>query len=77
MERLTVKNWPELTLPECYRLVGGCLTSTPEPGFKCNGCPAPRLYVRLAQYEDTGLLPDEIDPRVRKPLKAKMRRKRR
>ena len=73
MDRLTVKDWPELSLNNCCALASRCEY---KPGPQCVGCKIPQIYVRLAQYEDTGLEPGQIDPAHPRPIRVKVRRAR-
>ena len=74
MDRLTPKNWSDLSRGECCRMAAACVG----PGLvnidHCEGCMLPRLYAKLAKYEDIGLQPEQIDPYVVRPLKAQVRR---
>lgn len=61
MERLTSKAWRNLDPWECCGQDYYCKRDCHEEGGCANGCVVPRLYSRLARYEDLGLLPEEID----------------
>ena len=61
MERLTDKAWRNLDPWECCGQDNYCKRGCHEEGGCNNGCIVPRLYSRLARYEDLGLLPEEID----------------
>lgn len=61
MERLTSKTWRNLDPWECCGQDNYCKRGCHEDGGCNNGCIVPRLYSRLARYEDLGLLPEEID----------------
>lgn len=61
MERLTDKAWRNLDPWECCGQDKYCNRGCHEEGGCNNGCIVPRLYSRLARYEDLGLLPEEID----------------
>lgn len=61
MERLTNKAWRNLDPWECCGQDKYCKRGCHEEGGCNNGCIVPRLYSRLARYEDLGLLPEEID----------------
>lgn len=75
MKRLTAESWKDLSRDDCCQMAADC-------AFRCfdEACPRgticllPRLYAKLAAYEDTGLQPEQIDPRFVRPLKAKVRR---
>lgn len=74
MKRLTHENWRGLSPAECCRMSSACTDLILEGPGSCANCPLPRLYAKLAAYEDTGLRPEQIDPRFVRPLKAKVRR---
>lgn len=61
MERLTEKAWRNLDPWECCGQDKYCKRGCHEEGGCANGCIVPRLYSRLARYEDLGLLPEEIE----------------
>lgn len=61
MVRLTNKAWRNLDPWECCGQDNYCKRACHEEGGCANGCVVPRLYSRLARYEDLGLLPEEID----------------
>ena len=61
MERLTEKAWRNLDPLECCGQDKSCMRGCHEEGGCANGCIVPRLYSRLARYEDLGLLPEEIE----------------
>ena len=60
MERLTERCWMNLDPWECCGQDNYCKRDCHELGGCANGCQVPKLYVRLAGYEDTGLMPDDI-----------------
>lgn len=60
MERLTVDNWEKLDPWECCGQDRYCIRPSNKQGGCRNGCIVPKLYERLAQYEDTGLSPEEV-----------------
>lgn len=60
MDRLTENNWQNLDPWECCGKDKYCQKGNYEPGGCNNGCLVPKLYSRLAAYEDTGFTPDEI-----------------
>ena len=60
MERLTRKNWRNLDPWETCGQDNYCKRGCHEQGGCANGCIVPRIYARLAAYEDTGLEPEEI-----------------
>ena len=60
MKRLTVKHWKNLDPWECCGQDNYCMRPSNKPGGCRSGCIVPKLYSRLAQYEDTGLSPKEI-----------------
>jgi hypothetical protein len=75
MERLTSKIWRNLEPWECCGQEEYCKRDCHEKGGCANGCIVPRLYSRLARYEDLGLLPEEIDEllhRTTGPLHRKL-----
>ena len=57
MKRLTVEHWQNLDPWECCGQDNYCMRPSNKPGGCRNGCIVPKLYTRLAQYEDTGLSP--------------------
>lgn len=61
MVRLTDKSWRNLDPWECCGQDNYCKRGCHEEGGCNNGCIVPRLYSRLARYEDLGLLPEEIE----------------
>ena len=61
MKRLTSKTWRNLDPWECCGQDNYCKRGCHEEGGCNNGCIVPRLYSRLARYEDLGLLPEEIN----------------
>ena len=61
MERLTDKAWRNLDPWECCGQDKYCKRDCHEYGGCNNGCIVPRLYSRLARYEDLRPLPEEID----------------
>ena len=62
MERLTDKAWRNFDPWECCGKDNYCKRGCHEPGGCTNGCIVPKLYARLAKYEDTGKTPEEILP---------------
>lgn len=60
MERLTKTNYRNLDPWECCGQDDYCQRKCHEKGGCANGCDVPKLYARLAAYEDTGLMPYEI-----------------
>lgn len=60
MERLTEKNWRNLDPWECCGQDYYCRRGCHEDGGCAKGCIVPRIYARLAVYEDTGLEPEEV-----------------
>ena len=60
MERLTDPCWKNLDPWECCGQDYFCKRGCHEEGGCANGCIVPKIYVRLAHYEDTGLTPEEI-----------------
>lgn len=62
MERLTDKAWRNFDPWECCGQDNFCKRGCHEPGGCNNGCKVPKLYARLAKYEDTGKTPEEILP---------------
>ena len=59
-ERLTEVSWENLDPWETCKQDNYCARSCHEEGGCANGCPVPRLYRKLAEYEDLGLSPAEI-----------------
>ena len=60
MERLTIKNWRNLDPWEMCGQDNYCKRGCHDQGGCTKGCIVPRIYGRLAAYEDTGLAPEEI-----------------
>lgn len=60
MERLTESYWMNLDPWECCGQDNYCKRDCHEVGGCTNGCKVPKLYARLARYEDTGLMPEEV-----------------
>lgn len=60
MERLTDPCWKNLDPWECCGQDYYCKRGCHDKGGCTNGCIVPKLYARLAAYEDTGLTPEEI-----------------
>ena len=60
MERLTSKYWRNLDPWEMCGQDNYCKRGCHEQGGCTKGCIVPRIYARLAAYEDTGLGPEEI-----------------
>lgn len=60
MERLTSKYWRNLDPWEMCGQDNYCKRGCHEQGGCTKGCIVPRIYARLAAYEDTGLEPEEI-----------------
>lgn len=60
MERLTSKYWRNLDPWEMCGQDNYCKRGCHEQGGCTKGCIVPRIYARLAAYEDSGLEPGEI-----------------
>lgn len=60
MERLTDKHWRNYDPWECCGQDNFCQRGCHDPGGCANGCIVPKLYARLAAYEDTEFGPEEI-----------------
>lgn len=60
MDRLTDECWRNLDDWECCGQDSYCKRDGFEKGGCHNGCIVPKIYHRLAKYEDTGLNPEEI-----------------
>lgn len=60
MERLTSKYWRNLDPWEMCGQDNYCKRGCHDQGGCTKGCIVPRIYARLAAYEDTGLEPEEI-----------------
>ena len=60
MERLTNTAWRNFDPWECCGQDNFCTRGCHEKGGCNNGCIVPKLYGRLAAYEDTGMEPDAI-----------------
>lgn len=74
MERLTAKDWKELSPVICCRIASDCANQRFNNSCPRASCLLPRLYAKLAAYEDTGLQPEQIDPYIVRPLKVRVRR---
>ena len=61
MKRLTEEHWRNLDPWECCGQDRFCGRRSDELGGCKNGCIVPKLYARLAAYEDAGLTPEEIE----------------
>lgn len=59
MERLTDPCWKNLDPWECCGQDYYCKRGCHDKGGCTNGCIVPKLYARLAAYEDTGLSPEK------------------
>lgn len=59
MKRLTDEHWRNFDPWECCGQDKYCNRGCHDEGGCINGCIVPKLYARLAAYEDTGLEPDE------------------
>lgn len=60
MERLTRKNWRNLDPWETCGQDNYCKRGCHEQGGCAKGCIVPRIYARLAAYEDTCLEPEQV-----------------
>ena len=60
MERLTNTAWRNFDPWECCGQDNFCTRGCHEKGGCNNGCIVPKLYGRLAAYEDTGLEPEDL-----------------
>lgn len=60
MERLTSKYWRNLDPWEMCGQDNYCKRGCHDQGGCTNGCIVPRIYARLAAYEDTGLEPEDM-----------------
>ena len=60
MERLTSKYWRNLDPWEMCGQDNYCKRGCHEQGGCTKGCIVPRIYARLAAYEDTGLEPEDL-----------------
>lgn len=60
IERLTDEKWRNLYPWECCGQDDYCQRGCCEEGGCTKGCIVPKLYKRLAQYEDTGLDPQDV-----------------
>lgn len=74
MERLTKPAWRNLDPWECCGQDYYCKRGCHDEGGCTGGCIVPKLYVRLAKYEDTGLSPADLK-RVRETLVTSQRLK--
>lgn len=66
MERLTDTAWRNLDPWECCGQDDYCQRGSHDKGGCANGCIVPRLYRRLAAYEDTGITPIKRNERIAK-----------
>ena len=60
MERLTSKYWRNLDPWEMCGQDNYCKRGCHDQGGCTKGCIVPRIYARLAAYEDTGLEPEDL-----------------
>ena len=60
MERLTSKYWRNLDPWEMCGQDNYCKRGCHDQGGCTKGCIVPRIYARLAVYEDTGLEPEDL-----------------
>ena len=60
MERLTSKYWRNLDPWEMCGQDNYCKRGCHDQGGCTKGCIVPRIYARLAAYEDTGLEPEDM-----------------
>lgn len=60
MERLTDPCWKNLDPWECCGQDYFCKRGCHEEGGCTNGCIVPKIYVRLASLEDTGVSPEKV-----------------
>lgn len=60
MERITEKSWANLDPWECCGQDNFCKRGCHDQGGCTNGCIVPKIYARLAAYEDSGFMPNEI-----------------
>lgn len=60
MKRLTEKCWRNLDPCEMCGQDHFCTRGSHDLGGCMGGCIVPKVYARLAAYEDTGLTPEEI-----------------
>lgn len=60
MERLTEECWKNLDPWECCGQDKFCTRGCHDEGGCTNGCIVPKVYCRLAKYEDIGLTPEQI-----------------
>lgn len=61
MERLTSKYWRNLDPWEMCGQDNYCKRGCHDQGGCTKGCIVPRIYARLAAYEDTGLEPEDLN----------------
>ena len=61
MERLTSKYWRNLDPWEMCGQDNYCKRGCHEQGGCTKGCIVPRIYARLAAYEDTGVEPEDLN----------------
>lgn len=66
MERLTDIYWRNLDPWECCGQDHHCQRGCHDEGGCTNGCIVPKLYDRLAAYEDTGMTPEGITDFVKR-----------
>lgn len=52
MERITDRDWRNLDPWECCGQDGYCTRPSNKPGGCRNGCIVPKIYIKLAKYED-------------------------
>lgn len=71
-ERLTEECWRNLDPWECCGQDNYCQRGCHDEGGCTGGCIVPKLYARLATYEDTGLAPEEVYTLCSMDRRAKM-----
>ena len=64
MERLTRTDWKEMVSMECCGQKDYCIRRR-EGENACLNCIVPKLYVRVAAYEDTGLTTEGVEYALR------------
>lgn len=71
MERLTDKYWRNLDPWECCGQDNYCQRGCHDEGGCANGCKVPKIYSRLARYEDLGVTPEDVEELLSRAIKHK------
>ena len=72
MNRLTEKSWRNLDPWECCGQDNYCQRGCHDEGGCNKGCIVPKIYDRLATYEDSGLSPEEVQELVKAKAEGRL-----